>query len=66
MEIDSDGILAVVNLERSLRDVTTHRDDLLKAIEEHRALREQHPKGPSKRNQKLWATATRIEEEAGK
>lgn len=39
--------------------------ELLSAISEHEANREQHPKGPSKRNQKLWATAQRIREERG-
>jgi hypothetical protein len=34
--------------------------ELLEAVDEHRSKREQHPKGPSKRNEKLWATADRI------
>ena len=53
-----------------LRKRTAERDQLRKQVEKllgavnvHRANREQHPKGPSKRNQALWAAADQVRKE---
>lgn len=51
-------------LEAECDRLKAQRDQLLGAIEEHEANREQHPKGPSKRNARLWAVAQSIREES--
>ena len=60
---------ATERLARNL-DLRAERDQLrqqveklLGAVDAHRANREQFPKGPSKRNEALWAAADQVRKE---